>query len=122
MAIIRKLLMLIFISDITFSFAYDPEPQHRVLSEIALTLYPVCFDDEASTNNDEFNRIIQGNIAMDKGLHVWFWEDWRLKYDNNFNLSKRIFNWHFYNPDGQAENDSEIMFIEQSNKDLCEML
>jgi len=89
------------------AFAYDVDTGHVPLTSFSLDLYNKCFPASTTFRGaDAQKRLIQGNRGMDKGtadmlqhLDLSEQELERLTGRSVFNLTTRIWNWHFYNPD-----------------------
>ena len=100
--------------------AYDVDVAHASLTTLSIELYNACFP--ASTlyrTADAQKRLIQGNRGMDTGkadmlgkLNLNEQEIEGLTGASAFKLTKRIGNWHFYNPDRTAY--SRVGLVEQS--------
>jgi hypothetical protein len=101
---------------------------HVPLTSVSLDLYNKCFPaSTAFRGADAQKRLIQGNRGMDTGtmdmlrhLNLSTRERARLKGLSVFNLTKRITNWHFYNPDRTGL--SRVGLIEQSHLRLWQEL
>lgn len=116
----QKIMIISIILSVNILFAYEAETNHSTLSKIALKKYDNCFPNKNLFNKKESNRIIQGNVSMDKGLDANLFEQLRLRHNSVFSLTGRPFNWHFYNQ--KKEESSRIFLIEQSHERLWEKL
>jgi hypothetical protein len=104
--------------------AYDVDTGHVPLTSFSLELYNKCFPaSTAFREADAQQRLIQGNRGMDTGkmdmlrhLNLSGQERAQLNGVSVFNLTRRIGNWHFYNPD-RAE-ISRVGLVEQSHQRL----
>ena len=108
--------------------AYDVDIAHVPLTNLSLSLYNNCFP--ASTLYRESaaqNRLVQGNRGMDTGktdmlrnLDLNKQERAQLNGASAFNLTKRVGNWHFYNPDRASY--SRVGLVEMSHLRLWQEL
>jgi hypothetical protein len=110
------------------AYAYDVDTGHVSLTSFSLELYNKCFPaSTAFRDPDAQKRLIQGNRGMDTGkgdmlrhLNLSARERAQLNGTSVFNLTKRIGNWHFYNPD--RTDLSRVGLVEQSQKRLWQDL
>ena len=115
--LVKKLIFIYLIIASQVVLAYEPDKAHKILTFQALQVYQQCYPDDASYADKKIRqRILQGNIAMDKGLEVGFIERMRLKEEENLFLIKRINNWHFYNK--ERSHLSKVGLDEQSMSEL----
>lgn len=108
--------------------AYDVDTGHVPLTSFSLELYNKCLPaSTAFRESDAQLRLIQGNRGMDTGkadmlrhLDLSARERAQLNGISVFNLTRRIGNWHFYNPD--RTDLSRVGLVEQSHKRLWQDL
>ncbi len=113
----KKLFCICLMIVCQIAFAYEPEKAHKILTSQALDVYQQCYPDDISYAEEiTRKRILQGNIAMDKGLEAGFIERMRLKEEETLFLIKRINNWHFYNK--ERSHLSKVGLDEQSMTEL----
>lgn len=97
--------------------AYKPDV-HEPLLNTALSVYNQCFPGDTIYDKDKeaASIVLEGDIAMDKGLKFDLFHFFSLKGEKVFSLSKRPLNWHFYNP--YKEKLSRVGLVEQSHSRL----
>jgi len=108
--------------------AYDVDAGHVPLASFSLELYNKCLPaSTAFRESDAQLRLVQGNRGMDTGkadmlrhLDLSARERAQLNGASVFNLTRRIGNWHFYNPD--RTDLSRVGLVEQSHKRLWQDL
>jgi len=112
-----KLIILFVILNSVNSFGYEPDKGHEPLINTALKVYSECVTEPNLIYGiNERKRIIQGDLAMDKGLKFNLIDWISLREEGVFTKKRRIFNWHFYNPERISY--SKVGLIEQSHSRL----
>ena len=100
------------------AWPYDPETGHIPLLATSIGIYEQCVPKRKAELERYKQDIIAGDAMMDEGRHKagkklfpW-WHALFVKDADIFDVSERVFNWHFYNPG--RESLADIGFIDQS--------
>jgi len=123
---LRAIISILLLS--SYAHAYDVDIAHVPLTTLSISLYNTCFPTSTLYREQEARkRLVQGNRGMDTGtadmlrqLNLSPKEQAQLKGISVFNLKKRIWNWHFYNPDRTSY--SRVGLVEQSHVRLWQEL
>lgn len=114
---LNRTLLLVLMVMCNTVLAYEPEAAHDPLVSTALKIYAACFDKHNPYKSESaVKRIVQGDVAMDKGLKFNLFDWFSLKGERVFSITKRPLNWHFYNPN--LVDLSKVGKVEQSHKNL----